>query len=84
MGLDPGSPGSHPVAKGRAKRLSHPGDPLHSLFNGMISPHSRGFMCLGEGSGFQQAVGKRGAVGKEVWSIRGQMILVAAFAAYEL
>ena len=32
MGLDPGSPGSHPGPKARAKPLSHPGIPIKLAF----------------------------------------------------
>ena len=33
MGLDPGSPGSHPQLKPGAKPLSHPGIPGKNIFN---------------------------------------------------
>ena len=33
VGLDPGSPGSHPQAEGSAKLLSHLGCPLRWIFN---------------------------------------------------
>ena len=33
MGLDPGSPGSHPEPKADAQLLSHPGVPKHNGFD---------------------------------------------------
>ena len=33
MGLDPGTPGSHPGLKAGAKPLSHPGFPKSSVFD---------------------------------------------------
>ena len=32
MGLDPGTPGSHPGPKAGVKPLSHPGIPLYNFF----------------------------------------------------
>ena len=33
VGLDPGTPGSHPGPKAGAKPLSHPGCPIYLIFN---------------------------------------------------
>ena len=43
MGLDPGSPGSHPGPKTGAKPLSHPGCPVHPFQDSL--PHLS-FCCM--------------------------------------